>query len=54
MYSGMGALRIRSLFESARKNAPCLLFIDEIDAIGRKRTGFWKEREREGDEGMGK
>merc|ERR1719419_1923552 len=37
MYVGVGAARIRDTFAMARKNAPCILFIDEIDAVGRKR-----------------
>jgi len=39
LFVGMGPLRMRSLFASARSKAPCILFIDEIDAIGRKRGG---------------
>ncbi|XP_057695679.1 AFG3-like protein 1 isoform X1 [Corythoichthys intestinalis] len=37
MFVGVGAARIRDMFATARKNAPCILFIDEIDAVGRKR-----------------
>ncbi|XP_061133158.1 AFG3-like protein 1 isoform X1 [Syngnathus typhle] len=37
MFVGVGAARIRDMFAMARKNAPCILFIDEIDAVGRKR-----------------
>ncbi|MBL0343802.1 ATP-dependent zinc metalloprotease FtsH [Candidatus Villigracilis affinis] len=39
MFVGMGASRVRSLFKKARAKAPCIIFIDEIDAVGRKRHG---------------
>merc|ERR1719472_444614 len=39
MFVGVGASRVRDLFEQAKKNAPCIVFIDEIDAIGGQRAG---------------
>ncbi|MCL6550388.1 MAG: ATP-dependent zinc metalloprotease FtsH [Acidothermus cellulolyticus] len=39
MFVGVGASRVRDLFEEARKHAPCIVFVDEIDAIGQRRAG---------------
>src|SRR6185295_4848070 len=37
MFVGVGAARVRDMFDQAKKNAPCIVFIDEIDAVGRQR-----------------
>ena len=41
MFVGVGASRVRDMFEEARKHVPCLIFIDEIDAVGRSRFSGW-------------
>ena len=43
MFVGVGASRIRNLFSEAKKNAPCIVFIDEIDAVGRQRSGIYSD-----------
>ena len=41
MFVGVGASSVRDIFSQAKKNAPCIIFIDEIDAVGRQRgAGF--------------
>ena len=47
MFAGVGASRIRKLFETARKHAPAIVFIDELDAVGAKRTGASFNREQD-------
>jgi cell division protease FtsH len=47
MFAGLGAARIRKLFEEARRNAPAIVFIDELDAVGAQRTGHGFSREQD-------
>src|SRR6266480_7212916 len=47
MFAGLGAARIRKLFEEARKHAPAIIFIDELDAVGSARTGHGFTREQD-------
>ena len=47
MFAGLGASRIRKLFDEARKNAPAIVFIDELDAVGAARTGHGFNREQD-------
>src|SRR5947207_9993613 len=47
MFAGLGAARIRKLFEAARRNAPAIIFIDELDAVGAARTGHGSNREQD-------
>src|SRR6476661_8331234 len=47
MFAGLGAARIRRLFMDARKNAPAIIFIDELDAVGAQRSGHGFNREQD-------
>ena len=47
MFAGLGAARIRKLFDEARKNAPAIVFIDELDAVGAQRSGHGFNREQD-------
>src|SRR3954469_17846419 len=47
MFAGLGAARIRKLFDEARKNAPAIVFIDELDAVGQARSGHSFNREQD-------
>src|SRR6266571_143350 len=47
MFAGLGSARIRKLFEQARKHAPSIVFIDELDAVGAQRTGHGFNREQD-------
>ena len=46
MFVGMGASKVRDLFKQAKEKAPCIVFIDEIDAIGQKRSSGQLRRQR--------
>ena len=48
MFVGMGASKVRDLFRQAKEKAPCIVFIDEIDAIGKKRDGQHGRQRRAG------
>ena len=50
MWAGLGARRVRRVFAAARKRAPCVIFIDEVDSLGRKRGGGSSGAERENDQ----
>jgi len=50
MWAGLGARRVRRVFAAARKRAPCVIFIDEIDSLGRKRGGGSSGADRENDQ----
>ena len=50
VFAGVGASRVRSLFQNARKKAPCIIFIDEIDAVGRERHSAGSGAEMEQDQ----
>jgi cell division protease FtsH len=47
MFVGMGAAKVRDLFKQAKEKAPCIIFIDEIDTIGKKRDGMWGTMKRQ-------
>ena len=50
MWAGLGARRVRNVFKAARRRAPCVVFIDEIDSLGRKRSGGASGADRESDQ----